>query len=69
MICPTDREQMVNFTVEPDLLRDHSMTVVPLPSGGISNDEVYETWYVYECPKCGRRVKEAYRCEVLLQQK
>lgn len=41
----------------------------PLPSGGIANDEVYETWYVYECPKCKRRVKEAYRCEVLLDNK
>lgn len=43
--------------------------VEALPSGGISQEDVYETWYVYECPNCGRRVKEAYRCEVLLDRR
>lgn len=62
MICPIDRTQMLNF--KP--LMDGSGIVHPLPSGGISNEDVYETWYVYRCPSCGRTVKEAYRCEVLL---
>lgn len=72
MICPTDRTQMVNFTKEKSVLsgvkpgeRLEVTTVVALPSGGIANDDVYETWYVYECPTCKRRVKEAYRCEVI----
>ena len=59
MICPKDSTQMVNYTKSGE----------PLPSGGIANDEVYETWYIYECHTCGRQVKEAYRCEVLLGKK
>lgn len=75
MICPKDRTQMVNFTKEDNTKRFHHALakpmyeIVPLPSGGIANEEVYETWYVYECPKCGRQVKESYRCEVLLGKK
>ncbi len=76
MICPKDRTQMVNFTKETTK-KFYGMAVtggqafkniteiVPLPNGGIATDELYETWYIYECPKCGRRVKEAYRCELL----
>lgn len=67
MICPNDRKQMVNYTAEKEL-RGNGLTgdvFYPLPSGGIATDDVYETWYVYECPECGRRVKEAYRCEVI----
>jgi hypothetical protein len=45
------------------------VVTVPLPNGGISNEDVYETWYVYECPKCGRQVKESYRCEVLIDKR
>lgn len=70
MICPLDQTQMVNFTQTgridiQDANPESIDVIVPLPSGGIANDDVYETWYVYECPKCRRRVKEAYRCEVL----
>lgn len=64
---------MVNFTKqkkevmvsETPLVTTEVVEVVPLPSGGISDEEVYETWYVYECPKCKRRAKEAYRCELI----
>lgn len=74
MICPNDRSQMVNYTIEKQVFSDENSTsssykiekITPLPNGGIAQDDVYETWYVYECPICGRRVKEAYRCEVLL---
>lgn len=58
---------MVNYT--PVKIKNDGVVedrgIEPLPSGGIARDDVYETWYVYECPCCGRRVKEAYRCEVL----
>lgn len=60
MICPNDRIQMVNYSKVGNEIN-------PLPNGGISENDVYETWYVYECPKCKRRVKEAYRCEVLTE--
>lgn len=62
---------MVNFTTEKEIYLVEGMDkkerdrLVPLPTGGIATDDVYETWYVYECPTCGRRVKEAYRCEVI----
>lgn len=62
MICPKDRTQMVNYST-------FGFGIEPLPSGGIAKDDVYETWYVYECPTCGRQVKEAYRCEVLLDKR
>ena len=67
MICPQDKTQMVNFTTEQELRGNGLIgdVIYALPSGGIAEDDVYETWYVYECPKCRRRVKEAYRCEVL----
>ena len=73
MICPNDRSQMVNYTKEKKIVMVEELPlvtkdideVVPLPNGGIATDDVYETWYVYECPKCKRRVKESYRCEVL----
>ena len=77
MICPNDREQMVNFSRE-DVIQSNTTDggnafskteLVPLPSGGISKETIYETWYVYECPACGRQVKESYRCEVLLDKK
>lgn len=67
MICPIDRTQMVNYEIVEG--ENEMGEYQPLPSGGIATDEVYETWYVYECPKCKRRVKEAYRCEVLLANK
>lgn len=76
MICPNDRIQMVNFTTEESIIGNidegnatRQKEIIPLPSGGIATDEIYETWYVYECPKCSRRVREAYRCEVLLDSK
>lgn len=70
MICPKDRTQMVNFTIEKTVgtstdRNQISSTLVALPSGGIAEEDVYETWYVYECPKCKRRCKESYRCEVI----
>ena len=60
MICPYDRTQMVNFEIDKD-----TKEVKPLPSGGVATDELYETWYEYHCPECGRKVIESYRCEVL----
>ena len=59
MVCPNDLTQMVNYK------KDGEGEIIPLKSGGIAEDEVYETWYEYICPECGRMVKETYRCEVL----
>ena len=64
---------MVNFTKEKrygaSINSEDPPTrieLVALPSGGIAEDDLYETWYVYACPKCGRQVKESYRCETLV---
>ena len=50
MICPTDQTQMV----QKDKL-----------GGGCSDDNVYETWMILECPSCGRKVRECYSVRVL----
>ena len=70
MICPYDKTKMVNFETEEihetSSVESKKIKVVkPLPSGGISNDEVYEVWEIKVCSTCGRKVREAYRCEVL----
>jgi hypothetical protein len=29
--------------------------------GGVSNDDLYETWEIKQCPSCKERIYEAYR--------
>lgn len=63
---------MVNFTKEAEIdIETGKMSgiITPLPSGGTAEEDMYETWYIYECPQCGRRVRESYQCEVLQHNK
>lgn len=50
MICPVDLVQMY----QKDKI-----------GGGVSEDSLYQTWELKECPVCGRVVKESYEAKVL----
>lgn len=75
MICPKCAVQMVNYIEETKKSSGSSTAVeqetviVPLPCGGVAEDSYYETWYEYACPACDRRVRESYKCEVLITPK
>lgn len=34
--------------------------------GGRSDDVIYETYEIKECPQCGRMVIEYYRCQKIM---
>lgn len=50
MICPVDLVQMHQFNKI---------------GGGVSTDDLYETWEIKECPACGRKVEEKYTVKIL----
>ena len=50
MICPNDLTQMYQYKKL---------------GGGISEENLYETWEIKICPKCKRLVKESYSAMVI----
>lgn len=54
MICPVDMVQMHQARGD-----DGKYVNAPI-GGGTSDDDVYSTWELKECPACGRKVVEFY---------